>query len=174
MRRLIKYLVIVSCCFASLALHAQLLPNNKTLNGQSVARWMQSNRAMAELVSVLDAMNATPEAAAAFDALPALEQDQRINSFLQEHELLAKAQEFSRYYGWQSVGEYMRLGSRLGNAIAAYFLQSDLKNLPEEAAKAMREKADPAVLAVPATEIAFVKANEQTLQQYIKAYAAGR
>jgi hypothetical protein len=72
------------------------------------------------------------------------------------------------------VGEYMRLSTKLGNAIAAYFLAGDLAQMPEEHAKALREKTDPAVMAVPEKDIAFIKANEKPLRQYIQAYAAGR
>ena len=68
----------------------------------------------------------------------------------------------------------MRLSSKLGNAIAAYFLFGDLDKLTEEQAKQLKEKADPAILAVPRSDIEFIKRNEKSLQQYIKAYGAGR
>ena len=77
-------------------------------------------------------------------------------------------------HGWKSVGEYMRLSTRLGNAIAAYFLLGDLGEVTEEQARQLKEKADPAVLAVPRSDIEFIKRNEKTLQQYIQAYGAGR
>jgi hypothetical protein len=154
--------------------NAQLLPDNKTLNAQSVERWMQSNRAMAPIMQLLDEMNATAEALQAFDALSPVEQDQQISHFLTEKNTLAAANRIATSYGWKSVGDYMRLSTKLGNAIAAYFLTSDLAQLPEEHANALREKTDPTILAVPEKDIAFVKANEKPLQQYIQAYAAGR
>lgn len=158
----------------AVAANAQLLPNNNSLNAQSVERWMQSNRAMAPVMQLLDEMNTTAEALAAFDALTPLEQDQKINTFLTQKNTLDIANKLANSYGWKSVGEYMRLSTRLGNAIAAYFLASDLAKLPEDQAKILREKSDPAILAVSEKDIAFIRANEQPLQQYIQAYAAGR
>lgn len=135
---------------------------------------MQSNRAMAPIMQLLDGMNTTAEALKAFDELSPAQQDQRVNDYLMKKEMLEAANGIAVAHGWKSVGEYMRLSTKLGNAIAAYFLMSDLAQLPAEAATALREKADPAILAVPKTDIAFIKANEKPLQQYIQAYAAGR
>jgi hypothetical protein len=154
--------------------YAQLLPDNKTLNPQSLARWMQSNRAMAELVRPLEDMASTPEEVAAFEYLSPAEQDKKIAEFLQMRKALIKSQEVCMDYGWQSVGEYKRLGERLGNAIAAYFLLNDLSELPDEAAAALRERADPAILAVSESDVAFIKANEKLLREYIQAYGLGR
>ena len=154
--------------------NAQLLPNNNSLNAQSVERWMQSNRAMAPVMQLLDGLNPTAEALATFDQLPVAEQDQQINNFLSQKHMLDAANRIANSYGWKSVGEYMRLSTRLGNAIAAYFLTSDLAKLPEDQAQRLRETSDPAILAVPDTDIAFIRVNEQPLQQYIQAYAAGR
>lgn len=164
--------VILGICTA--VANAQLLPNNNSLNAQSVERWMQSNRAMAPVMQLLDGMSTTAADMAAFDALAPLEQDQKINAFLTQKNTLDTANKLANSYGWKSVGEYMRLSTRLGNAIAAYFLAGDLAKLPEEQAKMLREKTDPAILAVPQQDIAFIRANEKPLQQYIKAYAAGR
>lgn len=174
MSRLWLQCVVVMLGVISFASYAQLLPNNSTLNTQSVERWMQSNRAMAPIMQMLDEMNTTADDLREFDTLTPTEQDKRIDAFLAEKEMLASANRIAVAQGWKSVGEYMRLSSKLGNAIAAYFLAQDLQQLPAEHAKALREKADPAILAVPETDIAFIKANEKTLQQYIQAYAAGR
>jgi len=170
---------LMSCLFfcvitLSGLVQAQLLPNNKTLNAQSVQRWMQTNRDIAPIVQATDEMTPTNEAIKAFDALPPAEQDAKINAFLQEKNLLESANAIAARHGWKSVGEYMRLSTTLGNAIAAYFLLGDLGRVSDEQKKALREKADPAVLAVPEIDIAFIKSNEKTLQQYIQAYAAGR
>jgi hypothetical protein len=174
MNKLWMRLLVLVMCMQAYTTNAQLLPDNKTLNAQSVERWMQSNRSMAPIMQLLDEMNATAEALQTFDALSPAEQDQQINQFLTEKNTLAAANTTATTHGWKSVGEYMRLSTRLGNAIAAYFLAEDLAQLPEEHAKLLREKTNPAVLAVPEKDIAFIKANEKPLRQYIKAYAAGR
>ena len=163
---------ILSICCASA--NAQLLPDNKSLNAQSVARWMQTNRDIAPIVQVVDSMNATDAALKAFEALPPVEQDQKINTALQANNLLESANQITQKHGWKSVGEYMRLSTKLGNAIAAYFLFGDLGKVTEEQQKQLTEKADPAVLAVSKSDIDFIKKNEKALQKYIKAYGAGR
>ncbi|MDO8343177.1 MAG: hypothetical protein Q7T48_08270 [Cellvibrio sp.] len=174
MSRLFLNLVIWTLCICCVSVNAQLLPDNKSLNAQSVARWMQTNRAIAPIVQVVDSMNATDAVLKAFEALPPAEQDQKINALLKSKNLLENANQITQKHGWKSVGEYMRLSTKLGNAIAAYFLFGDLGKVTGEQEKQLKEKADPAVLAVPQIDIDFVKKNEKALQKYIQAYGAGR
>lgn len=162
---------LLVCSFSA---NAQFLPDNKNLNAQSVTRWMQSNRDMAPLVQIVDSTHESDAALKQFDALPAAEQDQQINQLLASNNLLDQANSVVQKHGWKSVGEYMRLSTKLGNAIAAYFLFADLGAVTEEQAQQLKEKADPAVLAVPKSDIEFIKRNEKPLQQYIQAYGAGR
>ncbi len=173
--RLMRYVGFIFLLWGMAApSYAQFLPDNSKLNVQSVNRWMQSNRAMAPLVQAIDSHHLTPESFSAFEALTPVQQDQKIEHILREENLLSQANAVVRQYGWKSVGEYMRLSTVLGNAIAAYFLFGDLGSVTEEQAAQLREKADPAVLAVPPQDIEFIRHNEQTLQQYIQAYGAGR
>lgn len=173
MRALLS-IVVGLLLISSLSVSAQFLPDNKNLNAQSVTRWMQSNRDMAPIVQVVDSAHDSDAALKAFDALPAAEQDQKIDELLKTNHLLDQARLTVQKHGWKSVGEYMRLSTKLGNAIAAYFLFADLGAVTEEQAQQLKEKADPAVLAVPKTDIEFIKRNEKALQQYIQAYGAGR
>lgn len=161
-------------CVFCVSANAQLLPDNKNLNAQSVARWMQTNRDIAPIVQVVDAMHATDAALKTFEALPHAEQDQRINTLLKANNLLEAANQVTQKHGWKSVGEYMRLSTKLGNAIAAYFLFGDLGKVTAEQEQQLKEKADPAVLSVPKSDIDFIKKNEKALQKYIQAYGAGR
>jgi len=163
-------LLMICCAFAQ----AQFLPDNKTLNVQAVQRWMDSNRDLSPIVQLVDEMYPSDAEVKIFDSLPLAEQDQKINHFLQQKNMFEKAEAIRARHGWQSVGEYMRLSTRLGNAIAAYFLLGSMENVTPEQKKALRGKADPAVLAVSSRDIAFVKANEKLLQEYIKAYSQGR
>jgi len=163
--------ILLACC-ASVS--AQLLPDNKNLNAQSVARWMQTNRDIAPIVQVVSSMNTSDAELKAFEALPAAEQDQRIDALLKTNNLLESANQVVQKHGWKSVGEYMRLSTKLGNAIAAYFLFADLGKVTQEQEQQLKEKADPAVLAVSKSDIEFIKKNEKALQQYIQAYGAGR
>ena len=170
-RKFFNYMIwmLLFCCGQA---SAQLLPDNKTLNAQSVQRWMQTNREMAPVVQVIDTMNATEAALKAFESMSPVEQDQKINEVLNANNLLENANQVTQKYGWKSVGEYMRLSTRLGNAIAAYFLLGDLGKVTEEQQKQLKEKADPAVLAVPKSDMDFIKRNEKALQKYIQAYGA--
>lgn len=158
----------------SLTTHAQLLPNNTHLNSQSVQRWMQTNRDIAPIMHAIDGMHKTDAEIKAFDALPGIEQDKKIDALLKSKNLKVTADQIIQKHGWKTVGEYMRLSTKLGNAIAAYFLFGDLGKVTEEQAQQLKGKADPAVLAVPQSDIEFIKRNEKTLQQYIQAYGAGR
>jgi len=167
-------------CFALLLLissafsYAQLLPDNTTLNVQSVQRWMDSNRDFAGVVQALDAMHKSDEELKKFDAMPASEQDQKITDFLQKNNLLQSANSISVRHGWKSAGEYMRLSTKLGNAIAAYFFTQEIANLNEVQKKSLRAKTDAAVLNAPQEDIAFVKSHETLLKTYIQAYSKGR
>jgi hypothetical protein len=166
----IAWVLLISCA----SVNAQFLPDNKNLNAQSVTRWMQSNRDMAPIVQRIDAMNSSDAELKAFEALSAVEQDQKIDALLTSEKVLESASLLAHKHGWKSVGEYMRLSTKLGNAIAAYFLFADLGKVTEEQKQQLKEKADPAVLAVPKSDIEFIKKNEKALQQYIQAYGAGR
>lgn len=160
--------------FCSSLVQAQLLPDNSVLSVQSVQRWMDSNRDFAPLVQLLDGLYSSELDMQRFERLAIAEQDQKINQFLLQNNKLDTARRVVIERGWKSVGEYMRLSTQLGNAIAAYFLLDSLQGATAEQKKALREKADPAILAVPASDIAFIKANERLLQQYIQAYSRGQ
>lgn len=170
--KLSKWVFLFSVFYCGLV-QAQFLPNNTALNVQSVQRWMDSNRDLSPIVQVVDTMHRTDADLKLFDNLPAAEQDQKINQFLQQKNMLQAANTIAVGRGWKSVGEYMRLSTKLGNAIAAYFLADSMANLSVEQKKALSDKADPAVLAVPAADISFVRANEKLLKQYIQAYSQG-
>jgi len=173
-----KFALVLSllCCglFFSEFSYAQLLPDNTRLNVQSVQRWMQSNRDFAAIVQTLDELNKTESDLKKFDALPAVEQDQKITSFLQQKQLLESANKVAGQHGWKSLGEYTRLSTKLGNAIAAHFYTQEVSRLTEEQKKALEAKTDPVILAVPPSDIAFVKNNEKLLKSYIQAYAKGK
>jgi hypothetical protein len=170
------FLVLILCAGLCLsgASHAQFLPDNTTLNVHSVQRWMQSNRDFASAVQSLDELNKTENDLKRFEALPAAEQDRKITEFLQQKQMLESTNKVASQHGWKSLGEYMRLSTRLGNAIAAYFYTQEAAKLTEEQKKALQAKTDSAVLNVPPADIAFVKNNEKLLKAYIQAYSAGR
>jgi wyosine [tRNA(Phe)-imidazoG37] synthetase (radical SAM superfamily) len=171
---LFKKLIALLCLLSSTYSFAQFLPNNTALNVQSVQRWMDSNRDFASLMQALDDMHKTEADLKTFDALPAAEQDQKITAFLQQKKLIESTNSLIARHGWKSVGEYMRLSTKLGNAIAAYFFTEEIAKVSDSYKKALREKTDPAVLAVPQEDIIFVKNNEKLLKDYIQAYAKGR
>lgn len=169
-----KKIVFAICFLFSVTSQAQFLPDNKSLNVQSVQRWMQSNRDFATIIQVLDGMHKTEADLKKFEALPAADQDQKITAFLQQKNMLDSATSVSTQHGWKSVGEYMRLSTKLGNAIAAYFFTEETAKLSETQKKTLIAKTDAAVLAAPQEDIAFVKNNEKLLKAYIQSYAKGR
>ena len=169
-----KKILMLTLVFSSSLSFAQFLPNNSNLSVQSVQRWMDSNRDFTSVIQALDGMHKTEDDLKKFDALPAMEQDQKITSFLQDKKLLDSSSAIASRHGWKSVGEYMRLSTRLGNAIAAYFFIEETAKLSDEHKQALRAKTDPAILVAPQEDIAFVKNNEKLLKDYIQAYAKGR
>lgn len=154
--------------------YGQFLPNNTVLSVQSVQRWMESNRDFAGVIQVLDGMHKTEDDLKTFDTLPAADQDQKITAFLIKNNQLESANAIATRHGWKSPGEYMRLSTKLGNAIAAYFFSEETAKLSDVQKNALRAKTDPAVLNAPKEDVAFVKANENLLKNYIQAYAKGR
>jgi len=164
------FLLLFACAYSQ----AQFLPDNTSLNVQSVQRWMDSNRDFVNVIQVLEPMHKSEEDLKKFEALPASEQDLQITAFLQKNNLLNVTNEIATRHGWKTVGEYMRLSSKLGNAIAAYFFTIELEKLTEEQKKSLRAKTDPAVLNAPKEDIEFVKSHETLLKSYIQAYAKGR
>jgi hypothetical protein len=165
------FLLLVFLCGV---VQAQFLPNNTTLNVQSVQRWMESNRDFKPILEVLDGLHVSDADLKQFDSLPAVDQDKKITEFLNDKKYLDTATSIATRHGWKSVGEYMRLSTKLGNAIAAYFLVGETQNLSTKQKKQVRDKTDPSVLSVPQEDIAFVNANEKLLKQYIQAYGKSR
>ena len=162
--------VFLFLCAISFSTQAQFLPDNKNLNTQSVERWMKSAEAMGPVVESIDSMFTTDEAFKQFDELSIVEQDKQIQEFLTKQNQWDQAMQLANQYGWKSPGEFRRLGSRLGNAIAAYFVRKNQQGLNPEQIKQLHEKTDPTVLAVPEGDIQFVQRNEKQLQQFIQAY----
>jgi hypothetical protein len=171
---LLKKIIFTLCLFSAAFSYAQFLPDNKSLNVQSVQRWMQSNRDFSSVIQALDTMHKTENDLKQFEALPATEQDQKITAFLQQKSLLELANAVAAQHGWKSVGEYMRLSTKLGNAIAAYFFTEETAKLSESQKQAVKAKTDAAVLNAPQEDVAFVKNNEKLLKTYIQSYAKGR
>jgi hypothetical protein len=170
MNKILSNFFVVVLLLGSGLTQAQLLPDNKNLNSQSVARWMQSNRAIAPIVQVVEPLTADKN----FENLSAMQQDEKINALLTSNNLLESADQITQIHGWKSVGEYIRFSNKLGNAIAAYFLFGDMGQITPEQEKQLKEKADPAIAAVPKSDIEFIRKNEKALQKYIQAYGAGR
>jgi|GEM_PF-614943 len=154
--------------------YAQFLPDNTSLNVQSVQRWMDSNRDFVNVVQVLEPMHKSEEDLKKFELLPADEQDLQIAAFLKKNNLENVTRDIVARHGWKTVGEYMRLSTKLGNAIAAYFFSIEADKLTEDQRKALRAKTDSAVLNVPKEDIEFVRSHETLLKTYIQAYSAGR
>ena len=169
----LKYVAAMSMFFC-VCVHAQFLPNNNQLSVETVQRWMDSNRDLSPVVEMVDGMHASEEDLKKFDLLSPVEQDKKISVFLQQKKIAETATSIAVRHGWKSVGEYMRLSTKLGNAIAAYFLEEEIEKLSAEHKKQVLDKADPAVKAVPAADLAFVKANEKLLKEYIMAYGNSR
>ena len=154
----------------SIGVEAQFLPDNKSLNAQSLERWMKSAVEMGSVIELIDSMHTSDEDLKQFDDLTATEQDQKIQAFLIQTQQLNLAHQTATKYGWKSPGEFRRFSTKLGNAIAAYFSKNDQQGLTLDQIKQLQEKMDPAILAVPESDIEFVRLHEKELQKYIQGY----
>ncbi len=155
MQRIIFLFLI---CF-SINTQAQFLPDNKTLNTQSLERWMKSDREMAAIVELIDSMHTSDEDLKQFDELTVVEQDQKIQIFLTQKKQWTTAEQIAKKHGWKSPGEFRRFSTKLGNAIAAYFSKKDQEGLTPDQIKQIQGKMDPVILAVPDADIEFVQKN---------------
>jgi hypothetical protein len=163
--------LILLCLFCfGFTVQAQLLADNKTLNSQSLERWMKSNVEMAPIIELIDSIHVTDQDLKQFDELSSEEQDQKIQQILLRKQQWDLANQIARKYGWKSPGEFRRWSTKLGNAIAAYFSRKDQQGLTADQIKQLQEKMDPVILAVPETDIQFVQQNEKQLQRYIQGY----
>ncbi len=165
-----RYLIFLYLFCFSGATEAQFLPDNKTLNSQSLERWMKSNVEMAPIIELIDSVHVTDQDLKQFDELSAEDQDKKIQQFLMKKQQWDLADQTARRYGWKSPGEFRRWSTKLGNAIAAYFSKKDQQGLTADQIKQLQEKMDPVILAVPETDIQFVQQHEKQLQRYIQGY----
>lgn len=156
-----------------LAASAQAQPLRVTpLTPAVLERWMVTTTDMKPYAELLEAMHTTEAEAKAFEALSAVEQDQQVKDFLTAHKVYDKATAVVKAQGWQSVGDYMRISTQIGNAIAAYLHEDIVASLPADQAQAMRENADPAIAAVSKADLAFIRRNIASIQQFFQIYSA--
>lgn len=158
-----------------LAASAQAQPLRVTpLTPAVLERWMVTTTDMKPYAELLEAMHTTEAEAKAkaFEALSAFEQDQQVKDFLTAHKVYDKATAVVKAQGWQSVGDYMRISTQIGNAIAAYLHEDIVASLPADQAQAMRENADPAIAAVSKADLAFIRRNIASIQQFFQIYSA--
>lgn len=143
----------------------------KPLDSDTLNRWMQTTQSIKPYATLLDAMHATEAEALAFEALSAPQQDKQVNAFLKQKQLDITLNALVTAQGWKSVGDYMRISSKIGNAIAAYFQEGMLARLPPEQAIILRENTDPAIKAVPDADLAFVRDNIASIETFMRSYS---
>lgn len=152
------------------SVHAQPL-RVTPLTPAVLERWMITTTDMKPYAELLEAMHTTEAEAKAFEALSAVEQDQQVKDFLTAHKVYDKATAVVKAQDW-SVGDYMRISTQIGNAIAAYLHEDIVASLPADQAQAMRENADPAIAAVSKADLAFIRRNIASIQQFFQIYSA--
>lgn len=154
---------------------AQFLPTNsvplKPLTKELLTRWIATNSQIHDYTKVIDDMLPTDAEAKAFEKLSVVEQDRLVNNYLNRKGLFEPLNTTIKKAGWTGVADYMRASTQIGNAIAAYFQADIIAKLPPEQAKAMAEKTDPAIKAVPAADIVFIKNNLNLLKEHIQHYS---
>lgn len=153
---------------------AQFLPANKTqakpLTQELLSRWIETNQQIRNYQGLIEQMLPTDAEAQAFEKLSYPEQDQIVNKYLQRKGMFEPLNTNMKKLGWSSVADYMRASTQIGNAIAADLQSEMVAKLTPEQAKAVMEKADPAVKNVPKADLDFIRANKNRLQKHIQGY----
>lgn len=169
-----KIFIVIFFLVSAIA-EAQFLPAHKApqkpLNKEILNRWIETNKAIHSYQTVIDEMLPTDAEAKAFEQLTSVEQDRIVNAYLQKKGMFEPFNSNMIKMGWTGVADYMRTSTQIGNAIAAYLQADIVAKLSPEQAKAVLDKADPAVKAVTKSDLDFVRANMGLLRQHIQGYA---
>lgn len=142
-----------------------------TLSVTLLDRWINTNIQIKSYANVISDMLPTANEAKAFEQLTAPEQDRLVNQYLQKKGLFEPLNTNIKKLGWTGVADYMRTSTQIGNAIAAYFFFSKIKNLTPDQQKALKDREDPVVLAVSSADIEFIRQNEARIQAHIQQYS---
>ena len=164
----------VFVCGAASAQFLSVAQTVKPLNISLLNRWMETNKAISSYQSVINDMLPTDAEASAFDKLSSPEQDRLVNSYLQRKGMFEPLNSNMIKLCWSGVADYMRASSQIGNAIAAELQEERVAALTKEQAKAIMDKADPAVKAVSKADLDFIRKNKALISQYIQNYSASK
>lgn len=175
MKKIQFLITLVVSLFFSVYAQAQFLPANtvaaKPLTKEVLMRWINTNKAIHEYQTLIDEMLPTDAEAAAFDKLSSIEQDRIVNNYLQRKGMFEPLNGNMVKMGWTGVADYMRFSTQIGNAIAADLQAERIAAMTPEQAKAIMDKTDPAVKAVPKADLEFIRANKKLISQHIQSYA---
>ena len=158
------------------AVQAQFLPANKVatrvLTRDILQRWIDTNKAIQKEQSLIEDMLPTEAEAKAFEFLSIVEQDRLVNNYLQRKGKFEPLNGQMLKLGWTGVADYMRTSTQIGNAIAADLQAEMVAKMTPDQARAVMEKADPAIKLVPTADLQFVRANKAIISQHIQSFSA--
>lgn len=145
----------------------------RALESADVDAWLSTTEKLMPMQEVFEKMGqgstiADKYTEEEFKALDQATQDEVMDDMLKEQGAYDDIYGVLNQYDWSSAGEYMRVSSRLGMAIAAHMREEMMKSLPAEQRQMMAEMAGP-VDANP-EDVALVAKNWDKLSTFMGQY----
>ncbi|MDO3385755.1 hypothetical protein QWI17_07895 [Gilvimarinus sp. SDUM040013] len=156
-----------------LALLSSIVMAERELNAGDVDAWLATTEQLMPMQDVFEKMGqgstiADEYTEEEFKALSIEKQDEVMDDMLKEQGAYDQIYAVLNEYEWPSAGEYMRVSSRIGMAIAARMRDQMMKSLPAEQRQMMEEMSGP-VNANPA-DVALVESNWDKVSQFMGKY----
>lgn len=151
---------------------AGVVQAERALSSKDVDSWLATTEKLMPMQSVFEKMGENSTFAGyteeQFKALPESKQDDVMDDLLKEHGAYDDVYAVLNQYDWSSAGDYMRVSSRIGQAIAAHMRAQMMQSLPAEQRKMMEEMTGP-VTANP-DDVALVSKNWDKVSSFMGQY----
>lgn len=165
----------LTCVLTTLCLLlAANLASAQTLTTDLLDKWLTTTEDFMPMQEVLDSLGEDSEVSKQytseeFAALDFAKQDAIMDDILKEQGVYDEVYDVLKNNNWDSAGEYMRIGERLGKAIALKVQNQMLASLPPEQAEMMKEMSGGDIEAAP-EDVAFVSDNWEKIEKFMGQY----
>ncbi len=172
MRRLTPWLGgWAALVFALLAVAAPMANAQTTLTEGVLDRWLATTEDFLPMQDVLDSLGQDSEVSKQytseeFAALSIDKQNDIMDEILREQGVYNEVYQVLKDNNWERAGDYMRIGERLGKAIALNVQNQMLASLPPEQAEMVKEMSGGDIDADPA-DVAFVSEHWEKIEAFM-------
>lgn len=145
-----------------------------TLTEGILDRWLTTTEDFLPMQEVLDSLGEDSEVSKQytseeFAALSVDKQNEIMDDILKEQGVYDEVYEVLNANGWDRAGDYMRIGERLGKAIALNVQNQMLASLPPEQAEMVKEMSGGDIDADP-EDVAFVSEHWEKIEAFMGQY----